>query len=111
MGKILAWIGTYIVRNLGVLFTSWKMYLGYGLLLILFVYVYNFWVDACKEIYDLYTAQVQAMNTPGGAVLAYQATGLAGYLVAKFKIPECGSFIVSIIMLKWAARKIPFIRW
>lgn len=111
MGKIIAWLAKDLIAAIVTLFGTWKLFLGTTLVAICFVFMYNFWVDICEEAFTFITTQVQNVSVPGQSVNTYEFAGLAAYLAGKLKISECISFIVSVVLLKWTVRKIPFFKW
>lgn len=115
MGAVLTAIGSAIVGSLSALFGSWKAFLGSWLLkLCLAVVLYNLVVEILDEVLQWVVGKLGGVTLPGGSVTSFDAAGissLGAWLISTLKVPECFAFIISVIVLKWALRKIPFVRW
>ena len=110
MGRILALLGGSLLTGLGRLFSGWRLFAGGLFLTIFIVYLYNLVADILEEVLLWIQGQIGTISIEG-ATTVLNATGLAAYLINQFRIPECVAFILTMILLKWTLRKIPFIRW
>jgi hypothetical protein len=107
---ILAWFGVGLVT----LFSGWKSILVVSLVAFLTITAFNMVLVAWQQIttfaMDKISSTVEAANI-SGSLQGFNFTGFVGYMLGCFKVPEMCSFAVTIIMLKFVLRKIPFIRW
>ncbi len=105
--KLTAWLG----GGLFAMFGAWKVFLVGGFLAFLMVNVYNLVSEIILELLTFVSDQIAALTVPGSVGPIYQFTGLAGWFMVQFQVPQCVAFIVSVVLLKWTLRKIPFLRW
>ncbi len=71
--------------------------------------LYNLTCDIIQEVMNFAISQISSSNA--GESPTIQLTGLVGWIAQQFQFPECLSVIISITMLKFILRKIPFLRW
>jgi hypothetical protein len=110
MGKIIAWLGARITGKLGGLLGGWKSFAGVGMMAILGVILYNLAVDMLEEVLA-WAMSIVSSSTSGMDLGSMNVAGVAGYMVQQLRIGECLSVMVTMIILKWTLRKIPFIKW
>lgn len=91
------------------LFGGWKAIGKLLIMIALPIILYNLCVDLGKETFDFILSKINVSTGFSSPVV--QITGLAGYFAAQLRLAECFAIIVSIYMLKFLLRKIPFIRW
>lgn len=110
LGLILSFLGSAFAK----IFTD--KVLGYiamkAILVFLFVTIVplilnNFLYDIMEILFNFSSSQTSGAGTINGAM---SFSGLAGYLVAQFKLPECLSVVVSALTLRVALQMIPFVR-
>jgi hypothetical protein len=107
---ILTWFGVGLVT----LFSGWKSILVVSLVTFLTIGAFNMVLAAWQQIQTFGLDKVTtALSGSGitGSVPGFNFTGFAGYMLGAFKVPEMCSFAVTILMLKFTLRKIPFIKW
>jgi len=105
-GRLVAWLA-------GSTLTIWTAYRAFwvtAFLSFLALILYTLFLDAVQDIMNAFMSVADEKGIVNGSV-AGQFTGLAGWLMIQFKVPECIVFAIDIIMLKWTLRKIPFIKW
>jgi len=79
------------------------------MMVILGIVVYNLVVDIIEEILNYVITQIASIQQI--SVTSPSVSGFAGWVVACLKIPECLAVVISIVMIKFTLRKIPFLRW
>jgi len=104
-------IGAFFVGIFTVVFGSWKSVLLVTFLGFLMIVVYNLLCEMVQELLTWIISQVSDVSMPEGGTNSFSFSGLAGWFMSSLKIPECMSFIISMVMLKWTLRKIPLIKW
>jgi hypothetical protein len=110
MGTILARIAKLIGGLSFGIFSGWKgaiWAIGAG---IATVVVFNTFYDITQIVMTFAVSKVGSSSTGMNAQVV-QVTGLAAYLAGKLRIPECVSYILSMVILKWTLVKIPFVKW
>jgi len=110
MGALIGRLGTYLGAGLTTLFGSWKTIILVTLLSFAVIYAYNLICEVIQESLVWVTAQAGTVVYPGEST-AFEFTGLVGYFMSVWKIPECMAFIISMVSIKFLLRKIPFLRW
>lgn len=67
------------------------------------------------EILEIFINKIQSyalsVNVDSSLFRVYQFSGLAGYFISVFKIPESFSVVLSAIAVSFTLRSIPFLRW
>ncbi|MFZ2447263.1 MAG: hypothetical protein WAW37_12970 [Syntrophobacteraceae bacterium] len=115
MGAILGTIARALIGSLSVLFGTWKAFLGGFLVKVLLVVVlYNLVARILNEVLTWVVQKVGGINTPSALVSSFDAgsiSSLGAWLLTTLRVPECFAFMLSVILLKWTLRKIPFVRW
>lgn len=106
-GGLTAFLRTSLIA----LFGSWKAVLVTTMLTFAGITLYNVYTEMLQIFTNYALGIYGTAQTPQGAQTLYQFTGLLGYFMNCFKIPECMSFIMAIITMKFLMRKIPFIKW
>jgi len=115
MGILLGIISRAVIASLGALFGTWKAFLGGFLVKVLLVVVlYNLVARILREVLMWTVDKVGGVTAPGAVVSNFDVASvstLGAWLLTVLRIPECFAFMLSIILLKWSLRKIPFVRW
>lgn len=104
---LLTWFGGGLVA----LFGSWKGAVFFIVVTCLGIVLYNVLEGLFVELLNFSTSKMASATTGANLTYTYNFADFAGYMMSCFRIPECVSFIVSMLMLKWTLRKIPFIKW
>lgn len=120
MGAVISAILGWLFKGFARLFvaiqmhyTATKIVLVTLIMIILPIIINNLIYDIL-EVFLKYANDVassQSSNMPqvlGGVI---QFTGLAGYLLSCFKIPEAFSVVISAIAVSFVLRSIPLVRW
>lgn len=111
MGALLSALAGWMGAGLTALFAGWRVFLVVGFMSFLMVYVYNLASDMLLEVLNWVTDQAGAVELQQGQTSVFNFTGFIGYMLGALKIPQCMSFIITIVSLKFMLRKIPFIKW
>lgn len=115
MGALLGVLIRGIIAALTALFGGWKGFFGGFLVKTLLVIVlYNLVVEFFDEVLQWVVQKLGGITAPGGTISSFDVgsiSSLGAWLVSTMRIPECLAFIITVIILKWTLRKIPFIRW
>jgi len=106
-GRLVAWIagGSFAM------FGAWKVFIVGGFLAFLAVSLYSLFLYAVTDITGYMSTTLGAVSAPGGVASIGNFTGFIGWFASTMKLPQCLSFIVDVVLLKWTLRKIPFIKW
>lgn len=114
VSAILSWLFGAFARLFVVAqmhFTATKIVLV-TIFMLLFPVVIN---NIIYEVLDIFLKSLQeriaTVNIDTTLFHIYQFTGLAGWLLAKFKIPESFSVVISAIAVSFTLRSIPLVRW
>jgi len=108
---VLSKLGAFFVGIFTAVFGSWKSILLVTFFAFLSIEIYNFICGIIEELLNYVVSSMSSVSMPEGATNTFTFSGVAGWFMSSLKIPECMSFIVSMVMLKWTLRKIPFVRW
>ena len=93
------------------IFSQWTTAL-YALLIMFIGYeCYNFICTTLQEVLTYASNKLSAMSVPGGVPLTVQLANLSLYLAYHLQLPQCFSYMVNCIVLKWMLVKIPLIKW
>jgi hypothetical protein len=115
MAGLIAWLGRMFTGSLIALLGSWRTWVGGVLFKVVLVMVlYNVMSMFLGEILEWVAGQLGAVTGPTGVVSSFDLAGITqvgAWLVNKMRIPECFAYMMSCILLKFALRKIPFVRW
>ncbi|MBN2515950.1 MAG: hypothetical protein JXC33_07955 [Deltaproteobacteria bacterium] len=106
LSRIVTWFGAAGFS----LFGAWKIFFAGTFIAFLMVGAYNLVAEIIQELLNFVITQVGTVEEPEGFTIA-AFTGFVGWFLSVMKIPECMSFIVTMITLKWTLRKIPLLRW
>lgn len=98
-----AWFSRILASIFGL-----RFFMGGTFMLIGGIVLYNLVVEIIEEVMTFTISQLSGTTA---SVASPTISGFVGWSVAQLKIPECFSVMVSCVILKWALRKIPFIRW
>lgn len=93
------------------LFGGWRVFFGGLLMTILSVVLYNLVVEVLGEVLEFVIDQLQGVSGPSGSSGVMSFTGFGAWWVTHLRLPECLSFILSCVVIKWTVRKIPFLKW
>lgn len=111
MGTILARLSKVIAGlSFGTIFVGWKGAVWAIGAAIATVVVFNTFYDITQIVLQFMVSKVGEGGT-GLSSSTVEMTGVAAYLAGKLRIPECVSYILSIVILKWTLVKIPFVKW
>lgn len=111
MGALLSSLAGWLGAALTALFAGWRVFLVVGFMSFLTVYFYNLASDIISEVLTWVTTQAGAQQLQQGQTSIFNFTGFLGYMLGALKVPQCMSFIISMVALKFLLRKIPFIKW
>lgn len=106
-GRLTTWFGASLVA----LFGAWKSVLLVTFLGFAMIFVYNLIVDVVQEALTWALTQAGSIPVPEGHSSVFAFTGFVGWFMSVLKLPECMSFIISMVTLKFLLRKIPFLKW
>ena len=110
MGTILARIAKLLGGLSFGVFVGWKGALWAIGAAIATVVVFNTFYDITQIILNFVVTKVSSESSSLESQ-SVQMTGVAAYLAGKLRVPECISYILSIVILKWTLVKIPFVKW
>lgn len=110
MGAILARISKLLGGLSFGVFVGWKGAIWAIGAAIATVVVFNTFYDI-TQIFLSYIVTKVGSDTTGLQSQTVAMTGVAAYLAGKLRVPECISYILSIVILKWTLVKIPFVKW
>lgn len=102
---------TFLRVSMVALFGSWKAVLLTSLVAFGAIAIYNVFVELLETMLNFAVSLYGTAEAPTGSQTLFQFTGLLGYFLSCFKIPECVAFIISMITIKFIMRKVPFLRW
>lgn len=115
MGALLGAIARFLMSGITSLFGGWKAFIGGWLMkACLAIVLYNLVVDLVQEVLAWVQGKLGGVTAPGGVINNFDVgsvSALAAWLVNILRLPECFAFMLSMILLKWSLRKIPFVRW
>ncbi len=118
MGGIISVVLAYLFRVVASFYTvivnhflATKIILTTLFIVVLPVVIFNVVTDIIEILVDFANAKVQSVEVNSSLFTVYQFTGLAGWLIQAFKIPEAFSVVVSGIVCSLVLRSIPFVRW
>lgn len=113
MGKLLAAFGVWLASKIGsvALFSGWKTFLVLVLGSLASVMIFNVFVDIAESILNWVVGELGSIAMPDGMSQSFSFTTLAAYLAIHLKIAESFALVISVILLKWALVKIPFVKW
>lgn len=104
-----------LISSIGALFGSWKAFLGAFLVKVMLVVVlYNLVSRIFGEILEWVVEKLGGVQSPEAVVSSFDAgsvSTLGAWILTTLRIPECVAFMMSVVLLKWTLRKIPFVRW
>ncbi len=106
-GKLVAWLGSAVLT----VWTAYKSFFIVGFIAVLCVALYSIFLYGVQDILTTMLSKFGDVTQPGTTPQMGGFTGLAGWLLNCFKIPQCLAFIIDILVLKWTVRKIPIIKW
>lgn len=108
LSRLIAFLSAAVAGILG-----WKVFLTGGFLVALFIGMYGLLLTALGEMLNFTVTAFESLpGEPGDPQsLAMSFSGLAGWLLTCWKVPECLTFMVQAVMFRWVVTKIPFIRW
>lgn len=107
IGRLVAWLSGSAFAFWG----SYKVFLVGGFLAFLGVSLYSLFLYGVNDFADYISSALGAAGTPTGRAGLNSFAGFIGWFARSMKVPECLSFMVDVIMMKWIMRKIPFIKW
>jgi len=110
MGTILARIAKLLSGLSFGMFVGWRGAIWTIGAAIATVVVFNTFYDITQIILAFVVSRVGSESSSLQSQ-SVSITGLAAYLAGKLRIPECISYILSIVILKWTLVKIPFVKW
>jgi len=105
--RLTGWLGGSLVA----LFGAWKSVLLVTAMGFIAIVAYNLIVDVVQESLNWALTKAGTIPVPEGHSSVFQFTGFVGWFMGVLKIPECMSFIISMVGLKFLLRKIPFLKW
>lgn len=106
-GKFVTWLGASILT----IWIGYRAFWTVGFLAFLAVGLYGLFLYGLEDVLTYLLGRLQNTNVPSSAPTLSGFTGLAGWLLTVFRVPECIAFVIDIILLKFTLRKIPFIKW
>lgn len=106
-GRLITWLAASTLT----IWTGYKAFFITGFLAFLAASLYSLLLYGVEDILTTVQAYTANVQQPGSTPNFQAFTGLAGWLLVQFKIPQCLTFIIDIILLKWTLRKIPLIKW
>jgi hypothetical protein len=98
----------YLARVVASIF-SVKVFAGGLMMTIIGVVLYNLMVTTVQEVLNFALTKINGVSVSG--VSSPTITGFAGWFLAQVKLPECFAVIVSCVSIKFALKKIPFLKW
>lgn len=113
MGKVLAAFATWLATKIGsvALFSGWKTFLVLIVGALASVMMFNVFVDIVEIVLNWLVSQLSDVSMPEGVSQSFSFTALAAYLAIHLKVAESFSLVLSVVLLKWALVKIPFLKW
>lgn len=113
MGKVLAAFGSWLATKIGSLsvLAGWKSFIVVVLGALASVMIFNVFVDISEICLNWVVSSLGAVSTPEGVSQTFSFAGLAGYLAVHLRLAEAFALVLSIVLLKWALVKIPFVKW
>jgi hypothetical protein len=114
VSAILSWLFGAFARLFIVFsrhFLATKMVLVTLLMLILPIVINNIIYEILEILLNKANSIAGSQSVPSVLGGVIQFTGLAGYLMACFKIPESFSVVISAIATSFVLRSIPLVRW
>lgn len=107
-GRLVTWLAASILT----VWTGYKTFFLVGFIGFLSVALYSLFLYGVEDVLDTVLTQFSTLSdVPEGSSNLTEFTGLAGWFLSCFKVPECISVVVDIVILKWTLRKIPLIKW
>jgi len=98
-----------ILRMLAAM-VAMKTFLVTVFVTILGVTLYNLISEILEEIATVMVDKLDGIQAPTGQAVA-ELTGVAGWMGGLLNLDDCLAFIISIVILKFTLRKIPFLKW
>jgi hypothetical protein len=105
--RLIAWLAAAI----GLTFGAWEVFLTVTFMAVLAVCLYGVFLYALNDVLGYVLTSMRAINQPASSPSFTNFVGFTGWMLSELKVPQCIAFIVDIILLKWALRKIPFVKW
>lgn len=106
-GRIVTWLSAGVLT----IWTAYKTFWIVGFIAFLAVALYSLFLYGVEDIFTTLLSKYANVNQPESTPAMSGFTGVAGWLLTCFKLPQCLAFIIDILLLKWTLRKIPFIKW
>ena len=101
------WLVNLIVNN----YLAIRIF-AFTLIAVLLPVILNNFVYGLMETFIGYAQnQINQYGVDTSLFHVYQFSGLAGWLISVFKIPESFSVVISGITTSFVLRTIPFVRW
>lgn len=90
--------------------TSAKGFFKFLTYSVLGIIIYNYGCDALQEVFTFISGQLQSSTSSLSApVLAL--SGFAAWAAIHLRVPDILAFVITVFILKFTLRKIPFLRW
>lgn len=97
----------YFTALLGGWKSVFKIFFFTGLAVIL----YNLGCDVVQEGFTFLSSKLQGVDTSGITSPTLQLSGFAAWAVIHLRIPDILTFAITVYLLKFGLRKIPFLKW
>lgn len=89
-----------------------KGFLGGTFIALLIVALYDLVVRIIEEVGEWAIDRIsQATEGISGVPSGLDFVGVAGYMAGQLRLVDCMAWVVTMVMLKFTLRKIPFLRW
>lgn len=105
----ISWLIAKIFSDNVLKFVAEKVLLTSLFVLVLPIVLNNFMYDIIDMIFTYMSSNTGTTNLSLNGSQTF--TGMAGYLIAMMKIPECLSVLMSALIFKLILRHIPFLRF
>lgn len=102
---------TWIIGSTLTIWTAYKSFFLVTFIAFFMVGLYSLFLYGVQDILETVLTKLSSVQMPGSTPSIGGFSGLAGWFLVTLKVPEMLAFIIDIILLKWALRKIPFIKW
>ena len=105
--RLLGWLAAAFGGTIG----GWQIFIVGAFMAWLATCLYSLFLYAVTDITSYMTSALSSVAAPDGRVSLSSFVGFVGWFANSLKVPQCLSFMVDIILLKWTLRKIPLIKW
>ena len=93
------------------LFGNFKSFFKVIFFSALAVIIYNLGCDVVQEVFNFLSSKLQGIDSSGIVSPVLQLSGFAAWLAIHLRLPDMITFAITIYLLKFTLRKIPFLKW